>query len=52
MGGERVCRCKASSLDCSTPLPARAGSLGMPVGEGMLALYWPVTWSTTQLDRN
>lgn len=52
MAGERVERWEASSWACSTPLPARAGSDGMPVGVGIELWYCPVLESTTQLERN
>ena len=44
--------CAASWCDCSTPCPARAGSLAIPVGEGMEVVYSPVLELTDQLDRN
>jgi hypothetical protein len=47
-----LARCCASSLDCSTPFDVRGGSVGIPVGVLIEAVYCPVWGSTLQLDRN
>lgn len=52
MGGLRVHRYSASSFDCSTPFAASGGSVGMPVGVRVDAVYSPVWGFTTQLARN
>ena len=52
MAGRWAARWVASSWDCSTPCEASEGSEGMPVGVGKLCVYSPVSWMTTQLERN
>lgn len=45
-------RWRPSSAACASPYPASAGSLGIPVGVGILAVYVPVAGSTIQFERN
>jgi hypothetical protein len=51
-GGSIETSISASSSDCRTPWPARAGSDGIFVGPRTAPVYFPVAWSTDQLDRN